>query len=789
MDDKSLEMLEFPRIREILAEHTSFSTSRELALSLKPLHDYEQISLLLRQTAEARQLLALDRGFSIGSVRDIREKVRLAALEGILEPLSLLEIQQTLAALHELRRYLKSISEDFPLLWNIAGGIVELQQIEKDIADCLDPAGEVLDTASPALANVRQQLRETRGQILERLETIIKSPRGKRLLQEDVITEREGRYVILVKIENRHEIKGIVHDISNTNATVFMEPTVTVGLGNAIRELVIEERREVERILRLLSAEVGAHSDDIVRSIELTAELDLVLAKARYARRIKAVEPVIIDSAAERGGNGSKKTFFVKLVDARHPLLGDKAVPFSLELGRDFSVIVITGPNTGGKTVTLKTIGLLSIMAQAGMPIPAAGESQLPLFEGVFADIGDEQSIEQTLSTFSWHIGNIVRIIERTSGKSLVLLDELGTSTDPTQGSALARAILRYFLGRGTLTVATTHYSDLKAFAHATTGLENASLEFDPVNLTPTYHLTVGVPGGSNAMATAARLGIPSEIIDDARSMLSEGSQQLEDLLANLMTEKQKIASLQRNLTKERDDFIRRNAELSNELKQLKTEERKAKQEARDTIVREAAELHKEIRQAAAELRKEKSAAKMEQARHTLARVREQLDSEVWQPEAAETPEEDTSTIKIGDTVQIKEAGLIATVLSISEESQEVEVQAGRTKMRLGLNSVVKTTAAADTSATPARIQPVARRVPLELDLRGKRADEVEPALDVYLNDAAQSNIMEARIIHGIATGTVRSIVREFLKSHPLVKSFRPGERDEGGDGVTVVRL
>lgn len=787
MDNKSLEMLEFPRIREILAGYTSFSASRELALKLQPQHDYEDISLLLRQTAEARQLLGLERGFSVGSVLDVREKTRLAALEGILEPLSLLEIQQTLAALHELRRYLKSISEDFPLLWEIAEGIVELHQIEKDIGSCLDPAGEVLDTASPALADIRHQLRETRGQILEKLEAIVRSPRGNRILQEDIITEREGRYVILVKVECRHEVKGIVHDISNTGATVFMEPTVAVGLGNAIRELVIEERREIERILRLLSAEVGAHSDDISRSIELASGLDLVLAKARYARRIKAVEPVIIEPDPGRGASGKNRAGLLKLVDARHPLLGDKAVPFSAELGRDFSVMVITGPNTGGKTVTLKTIGLLSLMAQSGMPIPASGESHLPLFDGVFADIGDEQSIEQTLSTFSWHMGNVVRIIRGATGNSLVLLDELGTSTDPAEGSALARAVLRYFLARWTLTVATTHYSDLKAFAHATPGLENASLEFDPETLTPTYHLTVGIPGGSNAMATAARLGIPAEIIDDARSMLTEGSQELESVLANLMSEKQKIASLQRELKAERDEFARRNTALNNELERLKSEERKAIQEARDTIVRETAELHKEIRQAAAELRKEKSAAKMEQARRTLAGVREQLDSEAWQPRVGENIEAEAGIIKVGDTVRVKEAGLTATVLSISEESGEIEVQSGRTKMRLSIDSVVKTTAPQDIS--PSGTQPAVRRVPLELDLRGKRADEVEIALDIYLNDAAQSNIAEARIIHGIGTGTVRSIVRDFLTKHPLVKSFRAGERDEGGDGATVVRL
>jgi DNA mismatch repair protein MutS2 len=788
MDDKSLEILEFLKIREILTGYTSFSASRDLAEALTPRQDYEQITLLLKQTAEARQLLNLDRGFAIGSVLDIREKAKLAAREGTLDTESLLEVQQTLAALHEVCRYFQEISGDFPLIWEIVGGIVELKQIEKDIGSCIDPAGEVLDTASPDLVNIRQQLRETRGQIQERMETILKSPRGQRILQEDVITEREGRYVILVKTECRHEIKGIVHDISNTGATVFMEPTVTVGLGNAMRELVIEERREIERILRLLSAEVGASCEEIMQNIALAAELDLILAKARYARKIKAVEPIITESASDsetdaRTGNG-----ILRLIDARHPLLGDKAVPFSLEIGRDFSILVITGPNTGGKTVTLKTLGLLSLMAQAGMPIPAAGESQIPLFDGIYADIGDEQSIEQTLSSFSWHISNVIRVIKGATGKSLVLLDELGTSTDPAEGSALARAIMRYFLTRGTLAVATTHYSDLKAFAYSTEGMENASLEFDPVTLTPTYRLTVGLPGGSNAMATAARLGIPEEIINDARGMLSQGSQELEGLLRNLMTEKELVVSLKRELETEREEYKRRNAELKVELQRLKDEESKAIREARDAIVRETAELNRQIRQAAAELRKEKTGAAIEQARRTLAEAREKLDSEAWQPKTGELVETDSEVIKVGDTVRVKEVGLTATVLAISEESREIEVQSGRTKMRMGLDNVVKITPA-ETTAPLAGTQPEARRVPLELDLRGRRADEVEPALDAYLNDAAQSNLNEVRIIHGIGTGTVRSIVRELLARHPLAKSFRAGEHDEGGDGVTMVRM
>jgi DNA mismatch repair protein MutS2 len=783
MDEKSLEMLEFPKIREILADYTSFSASRELAMNLKPLQDYRRISLRLQQTAEARSLMALDKGFSIGSAHDIRDNVKLETLEGVLDPLSLLEVQQTLYALHDLRRYLKSIAGDFPLLWNAAEGIAELQQIEKDIASCIDPAGEVLDNASPELAGIRAQLRTTRAQILEKLETIVQSPRGGRILQEDVITERDGRYVLLVKIEHRHDLRGIVHDISNTGATVFMEPTTTVGLGNALRELVVEERHEIEKILRLLTAEVGAHADDIVRSIELTAELDLILAKARYAHRINAVEPAIIEPSSD-----GRKTNYLKLIEARHPLLGEKAVPFSLELGDKYTVLVITGPNTGGKTVTLKTIGLLNAMAQAGLPIPADATSQLPIFDNVFADIGDEQSIEQTLSTFGWHMGNIVRIIGQADGKSLVLLDELGTSTDPAEGSALARAILRHFLSKDVLTVATTHFSDLKAFAHTTQGLNNASLEFDAKTLTPTYRLTIGTPGGSNAIATAARLGIPAEIINDARSLLSGHSQELETLLANLMEEKQKIAILERDLVVEREKLKRRNDDLDKELQRLKSEERRTLQAERDAIVQEAAELHKEIRQASTELRKEKTSARLEDAKKSLAKVREAIASERWQPPAGATPEEDAGIMKVGDTVRIKEAGLTGIVLSINETSQEVEVQAGNTKMRLGLNGVVKATPAIDKFAPSAKV-PAARRVPMELDLRGKRADEVEPILDTYLNDASQSSLSEARIIHGIATGTVRSIVREFLKNHPLAKSFRTGGRDEGGDGVTVVRL
>ena len=794
MDNKSIAILEFPRIREILAGFTSFSASRNLALSLQPLTGYEQISLLLRQSAEARRLLETEPNFSIGGITDIREAAGLAARGKVLEPQTLAEIHSALAAIHQLRSSLSKVSHEFPLLWEIASRIVEFRQLEKDIEGRITPTGELLDSASPRLSAVRRQLREARDRLMLRLEAIVRSPRGRRIIQEPIVTEREGRYVIPVKIEARKEIKGIVHDVSNTGATVFVEPMTTIDMGNELRELVAEEKHEIERILRELSAGVGVYEVEIAQDIALAAELDLALAKARYARRAGATEPNITTFGGDGEGQTKGEPGVLRLVSARHPLLSGKAVPLSLEIGKDFSVLVITGPNTGGKTVALKTIGLLSMMAQAGLPIPASENSSIPIFDSIFADIGDEQSIEQTLSTFSWHMGNISRIIRIATSRSMVLLDELGTSTDPVEGSALARSLLLYFRLHGVMTVGTTHFNEIKTFAHATPGFQNASLDFDPATLAPTYHLRVGVPGGSNALATASRLGIPPAVIDGAKEMLSDGTQKLEGLLADLMSEKQKAESLTDSLQKEKDSVEQRRTELENELRTLKREQKKVIQEARDLVVNEAAELQREIRQAISELRREKSREKIEQARKALATMQEQMKSEKWQaaPVVADVELEEEDTIAVGDTVLLKEANLQGTVLSISEETQQVEVQAGQTKLKLSLGSVEKVQPA----ATGVRLETAKtvklssrKKVSLELDLRGKRADEVTPELDVYLNDASLANLGEVRIIHGFGTGVVRTIVRDFLHSHPLVKSYRPGERGEGGDGITMVKL
>ncbi len=787
MDEKSLEILGFPEVRRIIAGYTSFSAGGELALDLKPLSDPEAVSRLLRQSQEARYLLSMDTGFTVSGAYDIREAARMAALGKILEPVSLIEIQRTLAIMRQVRHSLSGISKEVPLLWGMAKDIVELPEVEKEVVHCLSPGGEVLDRASAKLAAVRKRLIEVRQVLRERLEEIIRTPRGQKITQEPIITEREGRYVIPVKTEFRKEIKGITHDVSNTGATVFVEPWATIEMGNTIRELVMEEKHEVERILRDLSLSVGVHESEIFSSISRLAEIDLSLAKARYARNVKAAEPNLIGVTDESTKDSPHA--FIRLVDARHPLLGQKAVPLSIEIGRDFSILVITGPNTGGKTVALKTIGLLSLMAQAGIPIPASPETCLPVFDSIFADIGDEQSIEQTLSSFSWHIGNIVRIIKNATSRSLVLLDELGASTDPAEGSALARAILLHFRSLRILTAATTHYSDLKAFAHTTPGLQNASFDFDPATMTPTYHMTLGVPGGSNALATAGWLGVPPAIISEARAMLSKGALTLDDTLADIMAEKQKIKEIRELLEKERASLKTEKAKLESELTQLRVEGQRAIDEARDRIVQEAAELHRQIRQASSELRKRRNRETIDMARKTLAAMKTRLNSEVWTPQTTEA--EDKNQISVGDTVYLKDFALRATVLAISEEKQEVEVQAGQTRITVRINSLEKAPAGA--GARPGKPDKTERppigAVPAELDLRGKRADEVEVALDNYLNNATLTNLNEVLIIHGFGTGTVRQIVRDFLASHPLVRSFRTGQQGEGGDGVTVVSL
>jgi DNA mismatch repair protein MutS2 len=787
MDSNSLEMLEFPKIREILAGITSFSASRDLALTLQPSPNSELVALLLKQSEEARHLLSLNPGFSIGGAHDIREAVNMAAKDKILEPKMLLEIRDTLAAARIVHSNLKKQAQELPALWNIASLIVEKPKIEEEINRCITSTEEIADSASPKLADLRQQARETRQRLNEKLDTILQSKTKQKFIQEDpYITEREGRYVIPVKADFRREIKGIVHDVSNTGVTIFVEPWETVEMGNELRQYIIGEKQEINRILTSLSAQIGANQEDIYRNVAQIAEIDLVLAKARYAEKVKGTEATTIKRDRD------SQSVVLKLVKARHPLLRGKVVSMDIEIGCDFSTLIITGPNTGGKTVALKTMGLLVLMTQAGIPIPASEESCIPVFDNVFADIGDQQSIEQALSTFSWHMGNIVHIIKDSTQNSLVLLDELGISTDPGEGSALARAILLHFLAKSTMTIATTHYSDLKAFAHTTPGIQNASLDFDPATLTPTYHLTIGIPGRSNALSIASQQGLPSDIIATARDMLSQSSQEMDNLLADLVRERQKLESLTSELEKEQKQSEELRHSLEQESQRLKEQERIILQDVKDKLLQDAASLHKLIRESESELRKSKKKEGLERARNTLEKVHEQMDSPVWQAKTSPDAEAPKGNISVGDSVRLIEKNLEGTVLAFIEQSNELEIQVGNFKLRASLTEVEKIQVA--TEASSSSFLQVKKRQSrtlhsLELDLRGKRADEVSDLLDRYLNDAFLSKLSQVRIIHGYATGTVRQIVRDMLAAHPLVKSFQPGSKGEGSDGVTVVQL
>ncbi len=794
MDKQSTELLEFPKIREILASFTSFSASNEIARAIEPLTNPEQIMLLLQQADEACRLLSLKPEFSIGGVTDIREIVGLTTKGKMLDAQALLAVKDTLIALRELRSKFQRQSDDVPLLWKIAQGIIEQKHLESEIRRCISPQGDILDSASDKLLDVRRRLREGRQRIIERLDSFIKSEKGQKLLQEPLITEREGRYVIPVKTENRRDVKGIVHDVSNTGSTVFIEPMNTIDMGNELRSLIIEEKLELERILSALSEEIAAHASEITLSVSLTAELDFALAKARYAEKAHAAVPTI-PHHDKKSTEERPDARILRLVNARHPLLKGAAVPLTVEIGRDFSTLIITGPNTGGKTVALKTVGLLVLMTQAGIPIPALPESSVPIFKNVFADIGDEQSIEHTLSTFSWHIGNINRILKALTNNCMVLLDELGTSTDPAEGAALAQAILLRFLQTKTIVVATTHFSELKAFAYKTPGIKNASLDFDAETLKPTYHLSIGIPGGSNALSIASSLGLPEDIINSAKEMLSSsGSVEMETVLHDLMAEKQKAETLQKKLTQRVQEAEELKEGWEQKKHDLEQQESDLLRQSKDRLLLEASQLQNMIKNVTTQLKKQQKAENVAKAKQALAQLHERIDSPGWQRkirvgQTGETPS--ITDLAIGERVRLINEGLEGVIISIAEKEGTIEVQAGSTKITVDLPDIEKITDRQVHFKLPQNfsLKRSSKPVSMELDLRGKRSVEIEGIIDTYLNDAFLASLSSVRIIHGYGTGTVRQIVREVLASHPLVKSFTPGTKGEGGDGTTTVNL
>jgi len=782
MDSKYLQTLELPKILSRLAEHTSFSAGRELALGLRPSTDPAEVRRRQGETSEARRLLALRGDLSLGGAHDVRPLVRNARREAVLLPAELLNIRDTLVRGRTLRRAILRLRDQFPLLANIAARIEECPRLVSEIARCINERAEVVDGASPDLARVRRELRETHRRLLDKLERIISSPSTAPFLQEPLITQREGRYVIPLKADFKGRIPGLVHDVSASGATLFIEPLATVELGNRWRELQVEEEREVRRVLAALSALVAEEGERVERTVEALAELDLAFAKARYAEELKAVEPKLVPwkASPQSASNCRHPGSTIDLRKARHPLLDPATVvPIDVHLSDDYFILVITGPNTGGKTVSLKTVGLLALMAQCGLHIPAAEGSALSVFSG----IGDEQSIEQNLSTFSSHLNNIVDILKRADKRSLVLLDELGAGTDPSEGSALARAILSHLLERRITTFVATHYPELKVFAHATPGVENACVEFDLETLAPTYELSIGLPGRSNALAIASRLGLAPEIVDRARGMIPTQSLEAEDLLVEIKRARQEALE-----AREAAEAARREAEsLERELRQKLAAIEEARREvlraAREEARRELEEVRKELRKIKARLK----AAPV--SRQWLAQAEERL-AELEPPPVEPPPRlRPGEPVGVGDAVWV--AGLGATGEVIALEGDEAEVQVGRFRVRARLDELEKV--ADERRPAPAIQQPrITIRHPspgLELSLRGWRVEEALERLERYLNDAYLAGLPFVRIVHGKGTGALRRAVREHLSGHPLVAEWRPGEEGEGGNGVTVVKL
>ena len=776
MDEKSLDILELPLVLERLANYCDFSASSELALQLHPTADLHEAQRRQRETAAARLFLEAHPQASVGAAHDVRALAARA-------------LKHTLLAARVLKRIVLDAVPQFEPLRAHAENLYDLDKLTKALERALDGRGEVLDAASAHLRDVRRKLTETHEQLIQKLEQLIHNPRNAEFLQEALITQRSDRYVIPLKANFKGRIRGIVHDQSISGATLFIEPMATLDLNNRWRELQLAESKEVERVLRALSGQVGATADEITCSVEALAALDLSFARARYAEALHATEPELfqVPAASETSGRGC----LIRMRAARHPLLPpESVVPINFELDADTTVVVITGPNTGGKTVTLKTIGLLTLMAACGLQLPVQGEVALPLFNGVFADIGDEQSIEQSLSTFSSHISNITRMLAAVDARSLVLLDEIGAGTDPEEGSALAQALLQHLLQSGATTLVSTHYQSLKVFSHDTPGVINASVDFDPVTLAPAYHLTIGLPGRSNALAIAKRLGLSHDIIERARGLLSAADQKADELLADIHRQRNKARKEREQSEAMRAQAADRQDELASQLAAIDEERRAILQAAREQAQEELVALRTEIKR----LRRRLKASGLPlQALHQVASHARALEEKVVLPISAELSgdHETECALRLGDRVRVERLQAEGVITALS--GSEAEVQIGRLRLRAGLDELRPGTTVASEDAQRSEstesVREYAASPGMELHLRGQRIEEGMENLERYLDAAVLTELPWVRIVHGKGTGQMRRAVRDALRIHPEVKSFRPGEHGEGGDGITVAIL
>ena len=783
MQKRTLRVLEFTKIRTMLSEMAVTPMGKERCEALEPSSNLEEVRLWQQETEEATVVLQYLGGSPLTPFEDVRSSLSLAQKGATLSPKALLSVAEMLRASRSVRSALVTDRETTPILTGYAGSLRQVAHIERDITDAILSEDEISDHASSALADIRRHLRGATDRIRERLNQMLRNPNFQKFVQDPIITVRNGRYVIPVKAEARGSVPGLVHDQSSSGATLFIEPMAAVEMGNELKEWELKERQEIARILLALSQEIAPHADDLMEDLDTLSDLDRIFAKGRLSRSMQGVSPKLND----RG--------YINIIRGRHPLIDpDKVVPGSLWLGDEFTELIITGPNTGGKTVTLKTVGLFTLMAQAGLQVPADLGTEMAVFEQVFADIGDEQSIEQSLSTFSGHMSNIVTIMRDVTPRDLVLFDELGAGTDPTEGAALAQSILQRLLEIHVRTMATTHYAELKAFALSTRGVENASVEFNVETLRPTYRLSIGVPGKSNAFEISRRLGLSEQLIDQAKNLLSGDTLRFEDVIANAEYHRQ-IAERERKIA---EDAAKETVRLRDEAEKLRRE----MEERRETTLRKTREDARRImegtrREAETILsdlkRMRKNAAIDGDPNAARKRIEESLDALSEKLPEKSDDSAAPQTVKPGDKVKVVNLGTQATVLEAPDRNGEVQLQSGSMKFKAKLANLrlVKEEKKKEKPKTSVHAETgtMTRSVRMECDVRGMALDEAIMTVDQYLDAMVLQGVGEVSIIHGKGTGVLRSGIQQALRHHPHVKSLRLGVYGEGEDGVTVVTL
>ncbi len=793
--EKTIVTLELHKILQDLSRHTTFAAGEEFALELHPSTEVEEVQIWQRETAEAVVLLEEQSNITVQGARDVREPVIRAQRGVIIEPSILLDIRYTLRRGSTIKRTLGRMEATFPLLSDLANEIEECSELQRSIEKSVDDNAEIKDTASARLAIIRRDLKVALERLQNKLNRIVANKSNQDKLQEAIVTMRNGRYVIPIKAEHKGKIKGIVQDSSASGATLFIEPLDTVEINNKWRELQIEEDKEIRRILADLTEEVAGESERIARTVQLLGYLDLTFAKARYALDHSCVQPKVFPIKQQPAGTIHPGTM-IHLKQARHPLLAGHVVPLDLTMDEHSWVLVVTGPNTGGKTVALKTVGLMILMAQCGLHIPAE-EATISVFRGIFADIGDEQSIEQSLSTFSSHMTNIIDILVHCDHRSLVILDEAGAGTDPTEGSALARALLNCLKNKSVTTLVTTHHPELKVYGVETPGVRNASVEFDLETLRPTYRLIVGVPGRSNALAIAERLGLMPAIIADARSMVATEDLAADDLLDEIQRTRAEIRGQHEEIDRLRGQLSGQRDDLQARLDNIEDERRDVIRAARRHAEEDLAEFNKELRKMRNELR---SAGMPAATINALQAAAEKMAGWTTAPldEAEDMQQfEDIDWLpRAGDTVFLETLNAEGVIVELDEKVAQVQV--GSLRVRAQYSDMRKRSRSEKRAVERGHVRqfepvdtlPLAVKSPgMELDIRGKRVEEALEILDRYIDAAYTSGLPFGRIVHGKGTGRLRQAVRQFLREHTLVSKVTQGQNNEGGAGVTVIHM